>query len=103
MVQIGKLTLDHVQLFSQPARVQDLSADYVHLPFDAVLGCDFFFRNHCLIDCYKRRLYLHRTQPSEEQTTAMEETLHLSGFSEIPIDSQFLLAVQSEIYGQPVR
>src|SRR5262245_36519505 len=40
MVQIGKLTLDHVQLFSQPARVQDLSADYVHLPFDAVLGCD---------------------------------------------------------------
>jgi hypothetical protein len=102
-VKIDELTLGHVHLTNQPARVEDLRADYIHLPFDAVLGCDFFFRNSCLIDCYKRRLYLHNSPPSEEQTRALEETLRLSGFAEVPIESQFLLTVQAEINGRPVR
>lgn len=57
-ILLHKLTLGHIDLLNQPARVEELHADYMRLPFDAVLGCDFFFRNHCLIDCYKRRLYV---------------------------------------------
>ncbi|HTL58254.1 MAG TPA: retroviral-like aspartic protease family protein [Candidatus Limnocylindrales bacterium] len=103
IVLMGKLTLGQVQFLNQPARVEELRADYIRLPFDAVLGCDFLFRNFCLIDCYKHRLYAHKTPPSDEQTRALETTLRLSGFAEVPIDARFLLTVETEINGQQVR
>jgi predicted aspartyl protease len=100
---MDKLTLGHVQLFNQAARVEDLRADYVQLPFAGILGFDFLWRNFCLIDCYKHRLYVHKAKPSEEQTSALDETLRRSGFTEVPLDSRFLLTLQANLNGMEVR
>src|SRR6185369_558372 len=64
--------------------------------FDGVLGCDFFFRNYCLIDCFNRRLYVRSSIPSEDTTQAIEKTLRGSGFSSVPIDLNHGLALAVE-------
>jgi hypothetical protein len=96
-VLMDQLTLGRVQVLNQPARVEELRVDYIRLPFDAVLGCDFLLRNFCLIDCYKRRLYVPGAKPSDEEAKALQETLRLSGFSEIPIASHYLLTIDATI------
>ena len=85
IVIMEELTLGRAQFFNQPARVTDLRMDFVSARFDGVLGCDFLFRNFCLIDCSNRRLYVRGSIPSDDTTLAVEATLRASGFKSVPI------------------
>jgi len=80
VVIMTKLELGRAQFLNQPATVEKLQMDFVPVGYDGILGCDFFLRNFCLIDCFARRLYVRATRPSEEQSRALEQTLRQSGF-----------------------
>ncbi len=77
---MDKLILDKAQFVNQPARVKKLHFDFVYRSIDAILGCDFFLRNYCVIDCGDPRLYVRSAPPSEQQTSAMKTSLLQSGF-----------------------
>jgi hypothetical protein len=84
MLLIKTLTLGHSQFLNQPAASQELTFDYMSIPFEGIIGSDFFFRNHCLFDLYARKLYVRGMPRSAEESQAMEETFRKSGFIEIP-------------------
>jgi predicted aspartyl protease len=96
IVLMDKLSLGRAQFFNQPARVRNLRMDFTATGFDGVLGCDFFFRNYCLIDCQSRRLYVRGSKPSDETTSAIESTLRVSGLTEIPIQLKYGLTVEAK-------
>ena len=86
VVLIDKLVLRGGAEFSnQPFRVRDIKADFVTLPFDGVLGLDFLLRNFSLIDCWKHRLYVRASELSGKNAAVMDQSLRLSGFSEVPL------------------
>ena len=99
-VLMDKLTLGRAQFLNQPARVTQLRMDYIFVGSDGVLGCDFFFRNSCLIDCFDRRLYVRGAKPSDDVTSAMAATLRRSGFTDIPIEAKYGLTVDAKVNGE---
>ncbi len=104
VVLIDKLVLRSGAEFSnQPFRVREIKADFVTLPFDGVLGLDFLLRNFCLIDCWKHRLYVRSSGLSTESATVMDQSLRLSGFSEVPLSPEGMLSVDAEVNGHSVR
>jgi predicted aspartyl protease len=104
IVLIDKLVLAGSATFSnQPARVKELKMDYITVPFDGVLGLDFLLRNFCLIDCWKHRLYVRAGQLPAERAEVIEQSLRLSGFSEVPLDQHGRLDVHAKINGHPTR
>src|SRR5438309_7364790 len=100
IVLMDKLTLGRAQFLNQPARVTKLRMDYIFVGSDGVLGCDFFFRNYCLIDCFDRRLYVRGAKPSDDTTSAMETTLRASGFTDVPIGVKYGLTVDAKANGE---
>ena len=103
IVLIDKLVLGQAQFLNQPARAEKLEMDFVRVSFDAILGCDFFFRNSCLVDCGAQRLYVRGVRPSRDESRALAETLQRSGFIEVPLRTRLSLTVEAKINGQPVR
>jgi len=103
IVLMDKLTLGSAQFLNQPARVTKLSMDFVFVGGDGVLGCDFFFRDFCLIDCLGYRLYVRASKPSEDTTSAMATTLRRSGFSEVPINLKYGLTIDAKVNGENVK
>jgi hypothetical protein len=101
-VVMDKLVIGRTQFLNQPARVEQLRAEFITLPYNGVLGYDFLLRNFCLIDCWKHRMYVRSGKLSGEQLKAFDGTLRLSGFTEIPLESGYLLSVKAEINGQPI-
>jgi len=99
VVIMDKLILGRAQFLNQPARVHKLETDYVQNSFDGILGCDFFVRNFCLLDCRAGRLYVRATEPSEPESKALEETLRRSGFAEAPLQLEAYLEVEAEANG----
>ena len=99
-VLMDKLTLGRAQFLNQPAKVMKIRMDYIFVGFDGILGCDFFFRNYCLIDCFQRRLYVRGAKPSDDATSAIETTLRRSGFTEVPIDLKYGLTVDAKLNGE---
>ncbi len=99
---MDKLTIGQAQFVNQPVRVEPLRVDYIVVPFDGVLGYDFLLRNFCLIDCWKRRLYFREQKLSDEQSRALEESLRLSGFTEIAMKSKHWLNVEAQVNGESV-
>jgi predicted aspartyl protease len=102
IVLMDKVKLGRAEFLNQPARAQKLEMDYVATPHDAVLGCDFFCRNFCLLDCRARRLYVRAAKPSEEEASALEQSLLRSGFVEVPIQWKGWMAVDAEVNHQRV-
>jgi predicted aspartyl protease len=96
IVLMDKLTLDRAQFLNQPAKVMDIRMDFMLTGFDGVLGCDFLFRNYCLIDCFTRRLYVRGSKPSDETTSAIEATLRGSGLTSVPIHLKYGLTVEAK-------
>jgi hypothetical protein len=99
----------HVKLGSavftnQPAwtRTLDAGGQFVG---DCLLGCDFFFRNFCLIDCLDQKLYVRGTEPSAKAVRALEESLRVSGFHEIKLleTSALLMTVAGKADGEPIK
>ena len=103
LVLVEKLVLGRAQFLNQPAKVEKLKADFIRLRFDGILGCDFFLRNHCLIDCGAQRIYFRSAKPSEQQSDALTQTLRRSGFIEIAIKLDDGLNIDARLNGEPVR
>jgi hypothetical protein len=103
LVLIPKLRIAHLDFVNQPARVDKLRADFVHFPYDGVIGCDFLARNSCLLDCGVHRLYLRGSVLSADQSRALEESLLRSGFEQIPLRSDFFLNLAGLANGQSMR
>jgi hypothetical protein len=102
IVLIGKLGLGRVQFLNQPAQVEKLQVDYVSVPFDGALGYDFYLRNHCLIDCFERRLYVRGHSPTADQSRALAETLRQSGFVGVKMAADRGFTVEARVNNQPV-
>jgi predicted aspartyl protease len=103
IVVMDKLTLGGAQFLNQPAKVMKLQMDYISLEFDGILGCDFLFRNYCLIDCWQRKLYVRSAQPSDDVTSAIETTLRSSGFTDVPINVKYGLTVDAKVNGETLK
>jgi hypothetical protein len=84
LLLMQSMTLGHAQFVNQPAVSQELKFDYTSIPFEAIIGCDFLFRNYCMIDLYARKLYVRGAPRSEEETRAMEETFKRIRLIEVP-------------------
>jgi len=97
---IDKLTLGKAQFLNQPARVKKLRMDFIYVSFDGVLGYDFFLRNFCLIDVAARRLYVRSTEPSEQQSRALETSFLQSGFAPVEMRPGILLEINAEANGK---
>jgi hypothetical protein len=76
--------------------------DFISAGFDGLLGCDFFVRNFCMIDCGGRRLYVRSARPSEEQSNALAQTLRQSGFGEVKLLLHGMPTLEALINEQPV-
>ncbi len=100
IVLMDELTLGHAQFLNQPAKVMKIRMDNTFVTFDGVLGCDFLFRNYCLIDCFQSRLYVRGAKPSDEATSAIETTLRQSGFTDVPIRVKYGLTVDAKLNGE---
>ena len=103
IVLMDKLALGRAQFLNQPARVTNLRMDFTFTGFDGVLGCDFFFRNYCLIDCSSRRLYVRGSKPSSNVVSAIEATLDASGFTGVPIQMKYGLTVEARVNDETLR
>jgi predicted aspartyl protease len=97
IVLMDKLTLDRAQFLNQPAKVMNLRMDFMFTGFDGVLGCDFFFRNYCLIDCFSRRMYVRGSKPSNDATLAIEASLRGGGLTGVPIHVNYGLTVEAKV------
>jgi len=103
LLLMDKLTLGSAQFLNQPARVTNLRMDFIFVGSDGVLGCDFFFRNYCLIDCFGNRLYVRGSKPSDDVTSAMAATLRRSGFIDVPINLKYGLTVDAKVNDESVK
>jgi len=100
---LEKLVIGKAQFLNQPAVVNALEMDYQSTHFDGVLGCDFYWRNFCMIDCFRRKLFMRPAQLSEQQSKDMAETFRRSGIVEVPIRAKHHLLIDVEINKHPAR
>jgi len=103
MVIMDKLVLGKAQFLNQPAKIAKLKADFVRTLYDGILGCDFFIRNHCLIDCAGSRLYVRGNPIRADQSNALGQSLALSGFVEIPIEDEEVFVVSGKANGHKFK
>ena len=98
-VKLGNATFTN-----QPAHSKALNFGG-HSPADCVLGCDFFFRNFCLIDCTGHKLYVRGAEPPKQAVEALEESLRRSGFHEAKLEptSSLVMTVSGTVNGLPVK
>lgn len=106
VVVIPELVLGAAEFLNQPAYVKQLDMDYVRLPFDGALGCDFQLRNFGLMDCGSARLYLRGEKLSTAGEQLFMEALRRGGWVEVPLEiyPKYLCpVVEAQVEGQTVR
>jgi predicted aspartyl protease len=98
-LQLGQSTFTN-----QPAVSEKIQSDGQSIS-DGVLGADFLFRNHCLIDCPRKRLFVRGAAPPKEVRQALEVTLRLSGYQGIALDrdTDLALTVMAKANDHPIR
>ena len=99
-----RVKLGNATFTNQPAHSKALNFGG-HSPADCVLGCDFFFRNFCLIDCTAQKLYVRSAEPPKQAVEALDESLRRSGFHEVKLQptSSLVMTVSGTVNGLPVR
>ncbi len=100
---MDRLILDRIEFSNQPAELKPVDADFVHLPFEGMLGLDFLYRNFCLLDCASERLYVRGEKPSAAVSEALAETLSRSGFTNVTLRGHFSLALDARVNGQNIE
>ena len=103
IVLMEELTLGRAKFLNQPAKVRELKPEFTGWRYDGVLGFDFYYRNHCLVDCGGRRLYVRGSKPSEAVADTLAKSLRLSRFVEVPMAGRYGTTVDVEINGQTVK
>src|SRR6266481_5819486 len=89
---------------NQPAHSKALNSGG-HSSADCLLGCDFLFRNFCLIDCTTHKLYVRAIEPPKQAEEALEGSLRQSGFHQIKLQptASLVMTVPGRINGLPVK
>ena len=89
---------------NQPAHSKPLNSGG-YSDADCLLGCDFFFRNFCLIDCTGQKLYVRGAKPPKQAEEALEGSLRGSGFHELQLQetSSLVMTVSGSVNGFPVK
>jgi predicted aspartyl protease len=89
---------------NQPAHSKALNAGG-HSSADCLLGCDFLFRNFCLIDCTNHKLYVRAVEPPKQAEEVLEGSLRQSGFHQIKLQptSSLVMTVPGKLNGFPVK
>jgi len=72
---------------------------------DCLLGCDFFFRNFCLIDSTTQKLYIRSAEPPKRAEEALDGSLRQSGFHQIKLEptSHLVMTVSGKVNGFPLK
>jgi len=83
LVIMPELRLVEALFVNQPVLVKHLKSE-LWSP-EGFLGCDFLMRNHCILDCDLRTLYVRQEPPNEEKRSALRQTLKVSGFGRVPL------------------
>lgn len=81
IVLVDDLKLGPAQFTNQPAYVKPVKPTFGSLE-DGIIGCDFFLRHFCLIDCANLRLYVRAEALKPEARNALEASLSQSGYHE---------------------
>jgi predicted aspartyl protease len=89
---------------NQPANTRSLAAGGGDMG-DCILGCDFLFRNFCVIDCREQRLYFRGAEPPDKVQQTLQESLRHSGFHQVPLTSRpfLMMKVDAKANHQPVQ
>jgi predicted aspartyl protease len=101
LVLVDKLVLGRAQFLNQPATVEKIRFDFVHAEDEGILGYDFLRRNHCVLDCGRRQLYVRGAAPSDQESKALSETLRRSGF--VPVEMNWVPSIEVKLNGHPTR
>lgn len=101
---VSQLGLGEAFFLNQPVQVRDLKIGS-HQEHAAVLGCDFLFRNHCVLDPGGLTLFVRGTNPPPQVEAALVGSLRQSGFVEVPltVSEQMVFRIEAEISGSPVQ
>ena len=97
--QLGKAIFTN-----QPAFVRSFAAAGIVTGEDGCLGCEFFLRNHCLLDCRDQRLYVRGGPPSRKVRDALEQSLRVSGMKKVELGNLYPLRLTCpmRVNGEPV-
>lgn len=103
-VCLMRVKLGSALFTNQPAWALSLDAGGQYVG-DCILGCDFLFRNFCLIDCLNQKLYVRGIEPSAKAEEALKESLRVSGFHEIKLlqTSALVMTVAGKADGEPIK
>jgi predicted aspartyl protease len=83
LVVIESLKLGDVEFKNQPAFLAKMAPEFGDR---CILGCDFLARNHAIIDCFRRRLYIRAEAPPPQIQAALAESLGRSGCVAVRIE-----------------
>ncbi len=86
IVLADDLELGSVRFTNQPAKVLAISPTWGSFA-DGLLGCDFFMRHFCLIDCADLRLYARADELQPAAREALEQSLRQSGYHEAQLQA----------------
>jgi len=103
MVIMDRLKLGEAEFLNQPAMLGRLASTDGNIE-DGILGCDFFYRNFCLLDCLDGRLYVRSEKPSSELQAALEESFRRIGLLEVPLQlhPELVMTCPARINGQEI-
>lgn len=85
LVVMDELELGGLNFLDQPAQVGAVASGLARVAENGLLGCDFFYRNHCIIDCVHARLYVRSNALPADLESDLAAILHQSGFTETRI------------------
>ena len=102
LVLMDELTVGDMKFLNQPAHVSNLEFDFARVPQRGILGCDFFVRNHCIIDCLHAFLYVRSAPLPPGLQSNLVTSLQRSGFTEtkMQIDLGFPTACKARVNGE---
>lgn len=103
--RILNLQLGRVALTNVPVKTQDLRVNGQRTPYDVVLGCDFLWSNHAVLDCASARLYLRPTEPAADSAARMQAALTNLGYAAVPLQQQQppALTVKGTLPGEKIE
>ncbi len=102
LVCLPHLELEKVDLQNQLAIVGKLEMEFRDFAFTGILGCDFLYRNHCVLDCRHACLYVHPEKLSSEQQQSLTRALAGGGFKKAPVTYRGALACSALANGKPL-
>lgn len=105
VVLIPVIKFNSGEFRNQPALIDKIEFDYIPIVEKAVLGSDFFNRNHVIIDYLDEKLWVRASDPPPSVANTLAETLTNNGFVNVPLTLDFEPGISCESFvdGHPCR